>query len=353
MKPKLFLFYPLLFAFLIFLLDKVFLMDYFHSQFLQTGNMIYYRHREDLIEKLRKFQEESSKKIILGLGDSRSYSYSSLAFELNKEKPERMENYTIYNFSAPQAVPAYSLFILEKILEKKVKINTIFLSLSPEGFDDKKRLMSQPFLRLGADDVFFQKYKNLIPEEDQYEYFLDKVFALRKIELNYPLLLNRLKTKKMNQYNKAYNEEMLILNIYNGEQLSYTTYYNDEEKLKKDSLRMGNIYFYNFEIHDTQFQFLEKILSLSKDNDIHVYLIFPRVYQDYRKNFDKYKLYQEWWPRVLGLAENYGMSAVDFNKESTCDLFYDASHQSTICYYEQINYLMEKEENRLRSEKIK
>jgi hypothetical protein len=329
---------PILLILLILLIDKFFLLEVFHKEFLQTGNQIYYKHREHLIQRLKTDSKKSEKKIILALGDSRAYSYSDLAFF---DKPERKNNYSIYNFSAPQAVPAYSLYILEKIVKDDIKIDSIFLSLSPEGFDDNKRLISSPFLRLGSDDEFFLKYYNYIPFEDRYEFLLDKVFTMRKIEFNFSLFWNRFTKKELSQYKKMYNKEFMILDLYKGEQLAYTTFENDIPKLQKDSIRMSNIYFYNYTIHPTQFKFVEEILIITKEKGIQTNLIFPRVYVDYRKNFNKYSIYPNWWNKIVEMANKYNAKSFDFNEESNCDMFYDASHQSTLCYYQQINGMMD------------
>ena len=201
------------------------------------------------------------------MGDSRAYSFSNLAFE---KMPHRRNLYDIYNFSGPQAVPAYSLFWLEKFIAAGIVPDHIFLVLSPEGFDDNKGLMHKPFLRLGADEDFIEKYKDQIPLNDLDEYYLDKIFALRKVEIDLKLFISRYSNKEMSEYNPAFNKEMMILNLYNGEQLAYANAVNDEKKLQSDSIRMGNIYFYNFMMHDTQFFFVEKIWEICQKNKIKI-----------------------------------------------------------------------------------
>jgi hypothetical protein len=342
---KIFLLYPIFLILSIFLLDKIFLLPIFQERFLQTGNVVYYRHREILFEKIKE-RKKDSKKIILGMGDSRAYSFSNLAFTKNKENPERQKKYDIYNFSGPQAVPAYSLFWIEKMIEEGIKIDRIFLVLSPEGFDDSKSLMHKPFLRLGASESFINQYRDKIPETDLNEYFLDQLFALRKIELDYKLLLQRIKSGNMKEYNPAYNPEMIVLNLYNGEQLAYANSVNDTKRLEADSIRMGNIYFYNFQLHETQFYFTEKILELCSRNQIQIDLLWMKVYPKYRENFTKYDIEAIWWKRIEKIANQYNMKTYDFNKIGDCELYYDASHQSAYCYYEYINFLVDQMEKK-------
>lgn len=337
---KLYLFYPLLLIVSVLLIDKIFTISLFKEKFLQTGNGIYYKHREILYHRLLN-RKEDNKKLILAMGDSRAYSFSNLAFTNDKNKRGRENKYDIYNFSGPQAVPAYSLYLLEKMVASKIKIDHIFLVLSPEGFDDSKRLMHKPFLRMGADDEFVKNHKDLIPEEDLEEYYLDQVFAFRKLEFDFKLFLSRYRNKALDQYNPLFNKELLILNLNQGEQLAYTTSVNDVNQLKLDSVRMGNIYFYNYKINDTQFKVLEEILKICKTNNIKIDLLWMKVFPDYSKNFLKYNLYELWWPRIESLANSYNNKTYDFNKIGQCELYYDASHQSSLCYFEYIHFLID------------
>jgi hypothetical protein len=339
MRNKLFLYIPLLYILSIFFLDKIFSIDFFKKNFLQTGNVIYYKHREILYEQYKNYlsnPKNNSKINIIAMGDSRAYAYSSLG--LTKE---RKDKYQIYNFSAPQAVVAYSLFWLERFIQDKKSPHLVFLVLSPEGFDDSKGLMHKPFIRLGANEEFIERYKDQIPSEDLREYYLDKLIVLRKLELNFKLLVNRLKSKKMKEYIPAYNPEMQLLMLTNGEQLAYTTSVNDISKLEKESFRMEKVYLKNYTINDTQFFFLEKFLSTAKENKISVILIFPKIYPTYLKAFEKMKITTNLLNRFQTLANKYNTPLVNWNESSNCELFYDASHQSTLCFGEQLQFLLD------------
>lgn len=345
---RLFLLYPILLIIAILFLDKVFTLPIFKDKFVQTGNSVYYKHREFLYRRLIT-KKEDGRKLILAMGDSRAYSFSNLAFTADKEKRGRENKYDIYNFSGPQAVPAYSLFWLEKMVQENIHIDSVFLVLSPEGFDDSKGLMHKPFLRMGASDEFVENHRDLIPESDMEEYYLDKIFTFRRIEFDTKLFITRYKNKELNEYDPIYNKEMLILNIHQGEQLAYTAISNDVAKLEKDSIRMGNIYFYNFKIHETQFKVVEEILKLCKSNNIKINLLWMKVYPQYAKNFVKYDINEKWWNRIEKLSSDYGMNSYDFNKIGKCELYYDASHQSALCYYEYTHFLIDEMEKQIRN----
>ncbi len=338
---RIYIYTPIIFLLILFFIEKIFLHPFFKEKFLQTGNVVYYKHREKLLEDLKK--DESGKNLIIAFGDSRAYSYSNLAFEFNKN---RQSKWNVYNFSAPQAVPAYSFYMFQKILKNSVKPKMVVFAVSPEGFDDSKKLIFKPFLRLGSDIEFVSSYWRKIPNEDRHEYILDRLFVYRSLEVDFKLLLSRLKTKSMNQYDPLLNQEMMILNLYKGAQVAYTAFQNDDVKLKKDSLRMKNIYFSRFQIDDTQFYFIEEMLKMAKESGVYVNILWPKVYPEYRKIYEELNLKNVWWKRLEELTLKYGMNPINFNETSKCDLFYDASHQSSLCYNEQLNFLIDEFEKK-------
>jgi Protein of unknown function (DUF1574) len=320
-NSRVFLYYPLFFFIVLLSVDKIFTIDFFKNNFMQTGNIVYYKHRPLLFEKLKA--DKSEKNLLLAFGDSRAYAYSELAFETNKV---RKEKYSIYNFSGPQAVPAYTLFWMEKV---------IAANLHPK------------FLRMGADDDFVLKYWNEIPSDDRQEFLLDKMISFRRLEFNYKLLLERLKSGKLHEYDIRYNSELPLLDISKGSQLAYMSFVNDEKRLESDSLRLKNIYLgSNFKQNDTQYFFTEKVLELAKANNIKVFLIWPRVYKTYRKEYDKLNLKDSFGKRMNDLADKYGMRFYDLNVVSDCDDFYDASHQSVSCYGKIVNFFVDELERK-------
>ncbi|HNE07619.1 MAG TPA: DUF1574 domain-containing protein [Leptospiraceae bacterium] len=339
-NSKFYLYYPLLFFLVLIGLDKIFTIDFFKDNFLQTGNIVYYKHRPLLFEKLKS--DNSNKDLFLAFGDSRAYAYSDIAFETDKE---RKEKYSIYNFSGPQAVPAYTLYWMEKIVKAGIKPKLIFFIVSPKGFDDSKGLMHSPFLRMGADDDFVIRYWKHIPSDDRQEYILDKLVAFRKLEVNYKLFLERVRKGQLKEYDIRYNTELPLLNISKGAQLAYMSFANDIKRLEEDTLRIKSIYLgSNFKQNETQYFFTEKVLEIAKENKIKVFLVWPRVYKTYRLEYDKLKLKESFGKRMETLASKYDMRFFDLNEVSDCDEFYDASHQSVSCYRKIVNYFVDEYE---------
>jgi hypothetical protein len=334
-NTRFFLYKPILFFLILFLLDKIFLLPFFKTKFVQDGNSIYYKHRELLVKKLAN--RKDSKKLITIFGDSRAYAYSELAF-----KGDRKEKYTVYNFSSPQAVTAYSTFILEKILKTNIKPELLIFVISPEGFDDTKEIFHSPFVRLGSDDDFNSRYFSYYPITAKKDFYLDEFIQFRKLEFDYKLLIDRLVKRKFSEYSIDTNTKLPLLDVSNGAQLAYMSFDNDIQKLEKDSLRIKNIYLgSNFKINDTSFYFVEEFLKLSQKYEIPAFIIWPRVYKSYRNYYSSYNLESQFGERLKELTVKYNQKYYNFNESPECDTFYDASHQSVICFDKNLNFLVD------------
>ncbi|PJZ76089.1 DUF1574 domain-containing protein [Leptospira neocaledonica] len=334
MKKK-YIYLPLLFLIVLFFADKIFLLDFFQTSFYQEGNPVYYAQRRHLFEKLQKDESLSKKNLALAFGDSRAYPYSV------KTLPASIQNdWAVYNFSGPQAVPAYGFYWFRKILESGIKPKVAFYVVSPEGFDDSKGLLYEPFLRLGADEEFRKTYWDQFSTSDKLEILKEKFFSIRKIKPGFKLFWSRLTSKKLKLYKPEQNHENLILELGNGEQLAYASVSNNPKKLEKDALRLKSIYLSGFTPGEIEYFFVEEFLKLGKQNGVKTYLIWPKVYPGYRAGYYELGLEKSWWPRIQELASKYGATAADMNTLSSCELYYDGSHQSVLCILEQSEILM-------------
>ena len=102
----------------------------------------------------------------------------------------------------------------------------------------------------------------------------------------------------------------------------------------------------NFKQNETQYFFTEKVLELARANNTKVFLIWPRVYKTYRKEYERLALKESFGKRMTELAEKYGMYFYDLNTISDCDEFYDASHQSVSCYGKNVNFFVDEFEKK-------
>lgn len=329
MKTKPFLVYPVFLLILVLALDKIFYLPVFQNSFLQTGNSTFYFHRKLLFEKMVRESKDSPKSLVLVYGDSRSYPYTETGLP-----PSAQSNWSLFNFSTPQAVPMYSYQLLRKTLKSGIKPTFVILSLSPESFQSSKSFVNSPFLRFGAEPGFQEEIWNDLSLKEKWEATLDRVFRIRALEVNLNLFVRRTQSRKWKEYSPNSNPELLLLNQTKGEYLMYATLGNPIEKLERDATRIKAIYLRNFELGQNQFLYVEKFLELAKENQVPVVVVYPKVYETYRKNYENLNLEEVWWSKIQELANESGAKTFHVEKENECNLFNDASHQSAFCFPE-------------------
>ncbi|TGN17979.1 DUF1574 domain-containing protein [Leptospira idonii] len=332
-----FLFYPLILLASVLIIDKIFLLPVFHKEFLQAGNSVFYHHRKVLADRLEKDPKIKETKLALVFGDSRSYPFSELGIPAEKQS-----SWSLYNFSGPQGIPMYSYIWLNDLLQRGIQPQFIILSLSPEAFDDSKGFINTPFLRLGCDSECVDLVWQDIPWKDKYEFYLDRAFSIRSVELNLSLFFSRLKSGKLKEYTAFYNPEYRLVNYAKGDYLMYATTANPTEKLERDSKRISALYMKTFQLGKSQTPYVEAFLKLTREKGIKTVVIWPKVYGKYYKEYEKHNIGNVWWAGIKNLAVSYGASAIDMNSESNCELFNDASHQSVLCFVDQTKMIWDK-----------
>lgn len=333
-----FLILPLFYLFFLFTLDKLFLFLNPQQNFLQPGHSVFYFRKKQLINEIVenfKSRQASTPKLALVFGDSRSYPFSNFAFS---EKSK--QNWMIYNFSAPQAVPMYSYEKLEEILSLKIKPDLVVWSLSPESFGKKKGFVISPFFRYGSKDKW--QYWEELTWTERWESLIDELFQIRKFEINPSILLRRISRGKLSEYLPEHNPDLQLHQNFKGEFLMYATLANPTEKLEKDAARISQLYLNHLELGNTQIKYVAKGLELASQNKIPVVLVFPTVYSTYRKGYEKFRIDEVWWKGMEDLAKKWGAFSFDVEKESDCKVFNDASHQSVFCFPPQMEKIWEK-----------
>jgi len=331
---KSFLLYPLYLFFGILLLDKVFLLPIFQKEFLQSGNSVFYHQRKVLVDRLLNDEEVKKRKLAVVYGDSRSYPFSEKGIPADKQK-----DWTLYNFSGPQGVPMYAYMMFRDLLTSGIRPNFVILSLSPEAFDDSKGFINSPFLRLACDPKCVNEIWNDLSYKDKYEYLLDQIFSIRSVELNMGLFFSRLKTGKLKEYKAKNNTEFQLVNYAKGEYLMYATTANPVEKLEKDTRRVTSIYMRSYTLGNSQLPYVKSFLSLAKEKQIPVLVLWPKVYPKYYSEYEKFDIKNVWWKRIKELSDENGAYSINMNESNECDLFNDASHQSVFCFVDQMKMI--------------
>ncbi|MFN3604480.1 MAG: DUF1574 family protein [Leptonema sp. (in: bacteria)] len=371
-KPYL-LFFPFL-IFSIFLLDKIFLLDIVRDHFIQPGGMLYYRQRKEQIHRLRQMvlnkQIPDQDKLVLVLGDSRSFG---LGMEVVKYL--NIQNFSLWNFAGPQAVPAYHLYIAENIL-KFVNPDYFYIGISPDAFNRNTGIFGLPVLSYGVDQEFIKEYRNLIPEKDYRIYLKTRKYALLGLQFSFKTLFKRLKNailnpwekhlKKFNlEYESLDEEEKKVIQTlisFQDENLDFYIYEKSpqrkllnytqgaqyawfgkmsEENLKKETEKLKNLYIKNFLISYEQLVFYQLLLEKIFKQNSKAIIFFPKVNPYLKKIYQTTPEIKYIQDTIINITKQYKFTVVDFNEDLVqCNDFYDASHLSVSCFPEVLQILL-------------
>lgn len=375
---KLYIFFFPILILIIFLIDKIFLIEEVRDHFIQPGGMLYYRQRKEqlkiLEDKIKKDKLNKENQIIIVLGDSRSFGIGT-----DLAKAIQLNDFSIWNFAGPQAVPAYYLFVAEKIFEY-AKPDYFYIGISPDAFNRNSGIFAIPVLAYGVDESFIDKYKEFIPEKDFKRYQNTRKYALAGLQFSFKTLILRIKgtffTKNLEEFLKNYNiqydklsleekkifqtlysfrEEDLnfyvykkspqrtLLNYTQGAQYAWFGKMSDKE-LKKETEKIKNLYLNNFVISYEQILFLKFLLELIKNNNAKAILFFPKVNPYLLDLYKQTKAIQYIINQIIQLSEENHFPIVDFNQENLiqCNDFYDASHLSVSCFPDVLKILVQK-----------
>ncbi len=359
----------------LFLADKVFLIPEVRDSFMQPGGMVYYRHRIHQLDLYRKAMEKpSDKRRVVVLGDSRSFGIgTSMAQLAGKDDVE------IWNFAGPQAVPAYHLFVLERILEADRKPDAIILGLSPDALGRNAGIFASPVLNYGVDSEFIESYRTQIPDRDLDTYANSRRFAVVGMQFSIRTLIRRIKGslnprdrsgeaalllqgRQLSEEEKARLQSLALassenLAIYDfhtspqidvldqlkGAQYGWVGYMNADE-LKKETDTLVSLYLEAFTVSEEQMFYLEKSMQLMDQANIPAVVFWPRVNPYLREVYQKEPKISMLWTRVTRLANRYGLGTADLNvtEETSCQHYYDASHLSIDCYPSITGYLLQR-----------
>ena len=319
-------------------------------------------------------EKPSDKRRVVVLGDSRSFGIgTSMAQLAGKDDVE------IWNFAGPQAVPAYHLFVLERILEADRKPDAIILGLSPDALGRNAGIFASPVLNYGVDSEFIESYRTQIPDRDLDTYANSRRFAVVGMQFSIRTLIRRIKGslnprdrsgeaalllqgRQLSEEEKARLQSLALassenLAIYDfhtspqidvldqlkGAQYGWVGYMNADE-LKKETDTLVSLYLEAFTVSEEQMFYLEKSMQLMDQANIPAVVFWPRVNPYLREVYQKEPKISMLWTRVTRLANRYGLGTADLNvtEETSCQHYYDASHLSIDCYPSITGYLLQR-----------
>lgn len=350
---------PVLVVILLFLFDKIFLIPEVRKEFMQPGGMVYYKHRQGMLDTIKK---QSSSRDILVLGDSRSFGIGT-----DMAKAAGFENRIIWNMAGPQAVPAYHYYIAKKVFTQTNRPGTVFIGISPDGLNRTAGIFSSPVLNYGTDHEFFENHKTMIPEFDRERYIQSRRFALVGMQFSLrtfirrlrgtltnagsekldPMLLAKLSpadratamslarasSETLANYSYENSDQIRLLNYTNGAQYAWFGKMSDSN-LKKETDQLVALYLQSFRPAAEQLFYFEQTLKLLEKNGVRTVVFWPKVNPHLQQVYRNEPKMIALWKRIRYLSGMYGARAIDLNEVVKCSDYYDASHMSISCYPE-------------------
>lgn len=382
---------PVLFLAVLFVLDKIFLLPVVRNRFIQPGGMIYYKQRELQVGTLKRLlkKEKIENKTVVIMGDSRSLSLGELTLLGSKKMQNKYGDFNIFNFSSPQALPAYYAYLTEKIFHGISRPKYLIIGISPDSLNRNAGIMLKPVMSYGLSPGFIKKYHSMIAKSDREGYENSKRFALAGLGFSIKTLRNRLNGGFGKSNNKALLNKMLHLRRFyqtgkglESNPVHLLMFYNElgtalqpnmshynigtspwryaldmtrgayygwvevaaDKALLEETNKLESIYFKNFIVSQEQLYFVRIMLEHARLSGARVLVYWPRVNSHLRKLYLKYPQVSYIWSQIARLARDTGAASMNLNKKGVmkCDSFYDASHISALCAFELQEILLDR-----------
>lgn len=380
-----FLIYPVLFVAALFVVDKLFLLPEVRDAFIQPGGMIYYRQRQEQLKTLRAqaCDPERKGRLVAVLGDSRSFALGQ-----DMIRQDRHREFSIFNFSGPQAMPVYHLYLAEKMLGGRCRPDVLLMGVAPDAMNRHSPVFVSPNLNFGVDEAFVERYRTLIPGDVYSAYLNTRRFALAGLGFNLNEFLIRVEgslaaektefgaeiallektlqsggtngdrsagrrkllegilrssQKNLSLYSFENSQHRLILDATRGAQYAWFGVMDDAE-LKRETERLQKYYLSRFVPSAEQMYFFSRTLRLARRAGVRVLVFWPRVNPHLNKVYQNEPQITALWDEMRRISEAHGADVVDLNREAgaACSHYYDASHLSISCFPDITAFLLDR-----------
>jgi hypothetical protein len=325
---------PLFLFLLVFILDKVFLIKKIQLLTQKDATFLYYQYKDELIKNLEEFyKNKQTKKILVIIGSSR------LMFVDYQNFKKIYPDWEMYNFSVPVNSPAYYLYIIEKIINRKIKPDLILLESDPFQFNEFSPGFKKSNLPYTFDLPFVIRNFNLFQREEVSDFLGYLLFAGKKYPPDLYILWNRIRNpedkllqifNKTDEYQRKNNGCGLALIPFED------WYIRDLSELESSAMGTKSWLYANYKESERQWEFFRRTIDLLKRNEVKYIVIKPQVspvMENLLKN-DKVinHAYIRWEEKIRNILPD--KQWIDFSKSNTfyCNTFVDGSHMSKECY---------------------
>lgn len=354
--------YPLVLAFLLFCLDKLFFLPVVveNTYSWKKIERKFYELKEDLFEvMLAEAKKNPKKQIGLILGSSRSGEFDSEMLE------EFFPETNSFNYAAPFGPPSFQSYWLERVLETKLPIRYVLIEVDPLLFarasiDYSLNGSYDPIYVIQNIDIFRTRTKDPWQTNaegfsvDEVEvYFLKKLFALYK----YPLDPTAIKANNKEieigffpgmtagitgkEHKRGYIDKIKHVNrVKFGALPNEIKFANMDVFLERDAEAMYNQYLRGQSLSATQIYFFKRMLQKLDGTGIPVIVYFPVVSDPLRKRMLTGGLLETFNAEIRKEVEivskhpNSKFYVVDPNTDPNwkCKDFVDSLHLSGACF---------------------
>ena len=344
--------FPLIPLLTAFCFDKVFFIGDLPYYFLNTASFVNYEHKEELIFEMKEYLSRPDRKKVLALfGNSRTTPFS------NKYIETKYPDWILYNFSVPGGTSDYFYYLMEKFQKNNIRPDHIIFTVTPQGFNSASRIQMDEVMVYALPPSFVLRNIAHFSIDDVTNYIAKKLFLGYRNKPQIPVIIRRTKNNSFEKeiLKKFINDSRIALHESRGSvSLGEHEPEIDPVKMKINADDIFKNFLSPFKYSESQHNFMEQGLKISSEMKIPSTLLWARVSPDLRqiKNATEFiktddgrkiTIREAWLPHQIALAEKYGVKFLDLNfeKQFSCDKFYDASHMAGICFDEFTDYLFE------------
>lgn len=354
--------YPLVLAFLLFCLDKLFFLPVIveNTYSWKKIERKFYELKEDLFEvMIAEAKKNPKKQIGLILGSSRTGELDSEMLE------EFFPDTNSFNYAAPFGPPSFQSYWLERVLETKLPIRYVLIEVDPLLFsrasiDYSLNGSYDPIYVIKNIDIFRARTKDPwqanaegFSVDEAEVYFLKKLFALYK----YPLDPTAIKANNKEieigfipgmatgitgkEHKRGYIDKIKLVNrVKFGALPNEIKFANMDAFLERDAEAMYNQYLRGQSLSPTQIYFFKRMLQKLDGTGIPVIVYFPVVSEPLRKRMLNGGLLETFNAEIRKEVEivakhpNSKFYVVDPNTDPNwkCKDFVDSLHLSGSCF---------------------
>jgi hypothetical protein len=339
MNQRKFLLYPVVLFILLFLFDKLFLIESFKKYIKTDFTHIYYETREEVfLDLVTNYKNKPEKKFLIILGSSRLLYFDA------QELADYYPNWEIYNLSSAVTTPAYYYYYLEKIYENGIKPSLIIMESDPNQFNKNSPVFKGSNLTYSFSPSFVLRNFYIFGKDNLSFYFAKYLFAISKNKPYFDKAYSRLKDPNFKSISTMQDVTRNFLIQNKGNALSLVDVFVERNffSLESTSQRTMDWVYANYQPSEMQYEFYKKSLKKINENNTPILLVWPQSSPPMQKLIKEASFTEKWLAMIKEINNQYNYELLDMDStdEYYCNTFVDGGHIAKDCYRPFFRYLM-------------